>query len=179
VGAMAKDDRFRVEKFNNQNYQLWKMHMEDYLYQKDLYQPFSGKTKKPMSMTDTKWDIIEIKALGTVRLCLAALIALNKISGLLLDIFTGFEHFLEEESTPIQLVAFNAMLRDQNCIQHALILRKVTHQLPCNNVVGELDFWGVEQIYAFSLSSSLSIILGVVVIIPYLLRSLGSCLECM
>jgi len=32
VGAMAKDGRFRVEKFNGQNYKLWKMQMEDYLY---------------------------------------------------------------------------------------------------------------------------------------------------
>jgi hypothetical protein len=25
VGAMAEDGKFKVEKFNNQNYQLWKM----------------------------------------------------------------------------------------------------------------------------------------------------------
>jgi hypothetical protein len=30
VGAMSEDGKFRVEKFNGQNYQLWKMHMEDY-----------------------------------------------------------------------------------------------------------------------------------------------------
>jgi hypothetical protein len=33
---MSEDGTFRVKKFNGQNYQLWKMHMEDYLYQKDL-----------------------------------------------------------------------------------------------------------------------------------------------
>jgi lipase chaperone LimK len=32
VGAMGEDGKFRVEKFNCQNYQLWKMQMEDYLY---------------------------------------------------------------------------------------------------------------------------------------------------
>jgi hypothetical protein len=37
VGAMAEDGKFRVKKFNSQNYQLWKMQMEDYLYQKDLF----------------------------------------------------------------------------------------------------------------------------------------------
>jgi hypothetical protein len=31
--------KVRVEKFNVQNYQLWKMQMEDYLYQKDLFLP--------------------------------------------------------------------------------------------------------------------------------------------
>eukprot|EP00253_Pinus_taeda_P003136 PITA_03136 len=74
---MAEDGRFRVEKFNGQNYQLWKMQMEYYLYQRDLYLPLSGKTKKPMSMTDTEWDIIDRKAIGTIRLCLVALVAFN------------------------------------------------------------------------------------------------------
>ena len=74
---MVEDGRFRVEKFNGQNYQLWKMQMEDYLYQKDLYQPLSGKEKKPMSMTNIEWDIIDRKALGTIRLCLVASVAFN------------------------------------------------------------------------------------------------------
>eukprot|EP00253_Pinus_taeda_P006358 PITA_06358 len=43
---MMEDGRFRVEKFNGQNYQLWKMQMEDYLYQRDLYLPLSRKIKK-------------------------------------------------------------------------------------------------------------------------------------
>jgi hypothetical protein len=44
---MSEDGKFRVEKFNGQNYQLWKMQMEDYLYQKDLFLPLSGVAKKP------------------------------------------------------------------------------------------------------------------------------------
>ena len=74
---MAEDGRFRVEKFNGQNHQLWKMQMEDYLYQRDLYQPLSVKTKKPTSMTDTEWDILNRKELGTIRLCLAVSVAFN------------------------------------------------------------------------------------------------------
>ena len=74
---MAEDGRFRVKKFNGQNYQLWKMQMEDYLYQRDLYLSLSGKTKKSTSMIDTKWDILDTKALRTIRLCLAASVAFN------------------------------------------------------------------------------------------------------
>jgi hypothetical protein len=48
VGAMVEDGKFRVEKFNGQNYQLWKMQMEDYLYQKDLFLPLGGIEKKSM-----------------------------------------------------------------------------------------------------------------------------------
>ena len=49
---MSEDGKFRVEKFNDQNYQLWKMQMEDYLYQKDLFLPLSGVAKKPAAMKE-------------------------------------------------------------------------------------------------------------------------------
>jgi hypothetical protein len=39
VGAMVEDGMFRVKKFNDQNYQLWRMQMKDYLYQKDILLP--------------------------------------------------------------------------------------------------------------------------------------------
>ena len=49
---MVEEGKFRIEKFNDQNYQLWKMKMEDYLYQKDLYLPLGGKAKQPVTMKD-------------------------------------------------------------------------------------------------------------------------------
>ena len=49
---MAEEGKFRVKKFNDQNYQLWKMQIEDYLYQKDLYLPFGEKTKHSVTMKD-------------------------------------------------------------------------------------------------------------------------------
>jgi hypothetical protein len=70
VGAMEGDGKFRVEKFSGQNYRLWKMQMEDYLYQKDLFLPLGGIPKKPMTMKDEKWEVIDRKALGTIRLSL-------------------------------------------------------------------------------------------------------------
>ena len=72
---MAEDGKFRVEKFNDQNFALWKMQMEDYLYQKDLYLPLSGKAKNPVTMTDAECNILDRKALETVQLCLAVLVA--------------------------------------------------------------------------------------------------------
>ena len=74
---MAEDGKFRVEKFNGQNFSLWKMQMEDYLYQKDLYLPLGGKIKMPTGMKDEEWNLLDRKALGTIRLCLAASVAFN------------------------------------------------------------------------------------------------------
>jgi hypothetical protein len=44
---MSEDVKFRVEKFTGQNYQLWKVQMEDYLYQKDLFLPLGRIANKP------------------------------------------------------------------------------------------------------------------------------------
>jgi hypothetical protein len=77
VGAMAKDGKFRVEKFNSQNYQLWKMHMEDYLYQKDLFLPLGGITKKPKTLKYEEWEVLDRKALRTIRLSLTTSVAFN------------------------------------------------------------------------------------------------------
>ena len=74
---MAEDGKFRVEKFNDQNFSLWKMQMEDYLYQKDLYLPLGGKSKNLTDMEDEEWNLFDRKALGTIRLCLAASVAFN------------------------------------------------------------------------------------------------------
>eukprot|EP00253_Pinus_taeda_P025206 PITA_25206 len=74
---MAENGKFRVEKFNGQNFSLWKMQMEDYLYQKDLYLPLGGKSKKPKDMDDEEWNLLDRKSLGTIWLCLAASVAFN------------------------------------------------------------------------------------------------------
>ena len=74
---MAEEGNFRVEKFNSQNYQLWKMQMEDYLYQKYLYLPLGGKTKQPTTMKDEEWEVLENKSLGRIWLCLYFSVAFN------------------------------------------------------------------------------------------------------
>ena len=61
-----EEGKFRVKKFNGQNYQLWKMQMEDYLYQKDLYLPLGKKAKQPVAMKDEEWEVLDRKALGTM-----------------------------------------------------------------------------------------------------------------
>ena len=40
--------------------------MEDYLYQKDLWQPLGGKTKKLTTMLAKDWDFLDRKALRSI-----------------------------------------------------------------------------------------------------------------
>ena len=74
---MVEDAKFRVDKFNGQKFSVWKMQMEDYLYQKDLYVTLGRKTKMPTGMKDEEWNLLDRKALGTIWLCLAVLVAFN------------------------------------------------------------------------------------------------------
>jgi hypothetical protein len=51
--------------------------MEDYLYQKDLILPLGGIEKKSMAMKDEEWEVLDIKALRTIRLSLEESVAFN------------------------------------------------------------------------------------------------------
>jgi hypothetical protein len=53
------------------------MQMEDYIYQKDLWQLLGGKAKKPSAMSNEDWDILDRKELGSICLCLAPSMAFN------------------------------------------------------------------------------------------------------
>jgi hypothetical protein len=77
VGAMAEDGKFRVKKFNDQNYQLWKMQREEHLYKNDLFIPLGGITKKPTTMKDEEWEVLDRTTLGMIRLSLIASVAFN------------------------------------------------------------------------------------------------------
>ena len=61
VGEMEKDGKFKGKKFNGKKYRLWKMQMEDYLYQNDLFLPLGGITKKSTTMKDEEWEVLEKK----------------------------------------------------------------------------------------------------------------------
>ena len=132
--------RFRVKKINGQNYQLWNMQMEGYLYQRDLYLPLSRKTKNPTSMTDTEWDILDRKALGTIRLFLAASVAFNitketKSEGLMSALAKLYEKPSASNNVFLMKHLFNMKMSEGGSI--------VNHLNDFNIVTTQLCFVGV------------------------------------
>ena len=96
---MEEEGKFRVEKFNSQNYHLWKKKMEDYLYQKYLYLLLGGKTKQSMTMKDEEWEVLGRKELGTIRLCLVSLVAFNILKGKTIEgVMSALEKLYEKPS---------------------------------------------------------------------------------
>ena len=73
---MAADEgKVKIEKFDGTDFGFWKMQIEDYLYQKNMYQPLTGK--KPEAMKDEEWALLDRQALGVIRLTLSRNVAFN------------------------------------------------------------------------------------------------------
>jgi hypothetical protein len=132
---MSEDGKFRVEKFNDQNYKLWKMQMEDYLYQKDLFLPLGRITKKSVAMKDEEWEILDIKDLGTIRLSLAVSVAFNiskekTMKGLMDALAKLYEKPSASNKVFLMKRLFNMkMLEGGSVTDHLNELNTVTNQL--------------------------------------------------
>uniref|UniRef100_A0A803N9Z7 CCHC-type domain-containing protein n=1 Tax=Chenopodium quinoa TaxID=63459 RepID=A0A803N9Z7_CHEQI len=69
-----EEGKLRIEKFDGKDFGFWKMQIEDYLYQKNLFLPLSSK---PSGMKEEEWKILDRQALGVIRLTLANCAAYN------------------------------------------------------------------------------------------------------
>ena len=63
---MAK--KYEIEKFNGNNFSLWKMEMKDVLRKNNCLAPIE---KRLMEITDDKWNEIEGNAIADQHLALA------------------------------------------------------------------------------------------------------------
>jgi len=136
---MAEEGTFMVKKFNDQNYQLWKMQMEDYLYQKNLSLPLDGIAKKPMTMKDEEWEIDKTK-LGTIRLCLVASVAFNisrekTTKDLMKALARLYEKPLASNKVFLMKHLFNMKMSEGGSI--------VDHLNEFNMIISQLSFVGV------------------------------------
>lgn len=65
------EDKIRIEKFDGQDFGWWKLQIEDYLYQKDLYSPLEGMKPEAAEvdpLAESAWKVLDRKALGVIRL---------------------------------------------------------------------------------------------------------------
>ena len=63
--------KFEMEKFNGKNnFELWKLKMQDLLVQQGLQKTLDGKRNRPLTMTDDEWEELYSIMLSTIHLCL-------------------------------------------------------------------------------------------------------------
>lgn len=62
--------KMEVEKFNGSNFELWKLKMEHFLEDHDLW-VVASLDVRPVAISQVDWDLKDQKAKGLIRLCLA------------------------------------------------------------------------------------------------------------
>ena len=79
VEAMAREKGkvSKIEKFNGTDFGYWRMQIEDYLYGEKLHLSLLGR--KPDTMKDEEWNLLDRQVLGVIRLTLLRLVAHNVV----------------------------------------------------------------------------------------------------
>ena len=73
---MSNTSRIEIEKFDEHNFELWKLKMEDLLVDREQWIVVAPGTKLT-SMPDEDWKKLDRKSQSTIRICLADSIFLN------------------------------------------------------------------------------------------------------
>lgn len=151
---MAADEgKAKIDKFDGADFGFWKMQIEDYLYQKKLYQPLSEK--KPEGMKDEDWALLDRQALGVIRLTLSRNVAFNiakekTTAGLMAALSSMYEKPSASNKVHLMKRLFNLqMMEGASVAQHLNELNTVTTQL--SSVGIEFD----DEVRALILLSSL------------------------
>ncbi|KAL5827802.1 hypothetical protein ACOSQ3_019653 [Xanthoceras sorbifolium] len=151
---MAADEgKIKIEKFDGTDFGFWKMQIEDYLYQKKLYQPLLGK--KPDDMKEEDWNLLDRQALGVIRLTLSRNVAFNIVkekttAGLITALSNMYEKPSASNKVHLMRRLFNLrMAEGASVAQHLNEHNTITTQL--SSVEIEFD----EEVRALILLSSL------------------------
>jgi hypothetical protein len=153
---MEEDENFRVKKFNDQNYKLWKMKMEDYLYQKDLFLPLGGITQNLTNIKDEEWEFLDRKALRTIPLSLEMSVAFNiskekTMKGLMDALAKMYEKTSMSNKVFLMKILFNMNMSEGGyIIDHLNEFNTITNQL--SSIKVDFD----DEVKAFLILCSLS-----------------------
>ena len=74
--GMMSSSRVEIDKFNGQNFELWKFKMEDLLVDKEQWAEVDPGTK-PITIPTKDWEKLDRKARRMIFLCLSNSILLN------------------------------------------------------------------------------------------------------
>jgi hypothetical protein len=76
--AKMQSSKFEVEKFSGKNnFELWKLKMQDLLVQQGFQKALASKSKKLATVTEWEWEDLDAKSLSTIRLCMADEVLFN------------------------------------------------------------------------------------------------------
>ncbi|KAE8697282.1 omega-6 fatty acid desaturase, endoplasmic reticulum isozyme 1 [Hibiscus syriacus] len=140
---MAADEgKVKIEKFDGADFGFWKMQIEDFLYQKNLYQPLLGKQSEGMKNED--WALLDRQALGVIRLTLSRNVAFNiakekTTTGLMTALSSMYEKLSTLNKVHLMRRLFNLrMTEGASVAQHLNELNTITTQLTVSSSSGNI-----------------------------------------
>ncbi|MCO5573129.1 hypothetical protein L7F22_026894 [Adiantum nelumboides] len=132
------------------------MQIEDYVYNKDLYMPLEGYEVKPSTMMDEAWKVLDRKALGTIRLCLASLMAFNIVKqNTMKELMTTLDALYEKPSASIKVSLIMKRLFNFRMAKNGSVAEHLNH---FNTSISQLQSVGVtfdDEVQALLIVSSL------------------------
>ncbi|KAL5548685.1 hypothetical protein UlMin_003916 [Ulmus minor] len=129
----ANEGKVKIEKFDGADFGFWKMQIEDYLYQKKLYQPLLGK--QPEGMKDEDWALLDRQALEVILLTLSRNVAFNiakenTTAGLMTALSNMYKKPSASNKVHLMRRLFNLrMAEGASVAQHINELNTITTQL--------------------------------------------------
>ena len=78
--ASLSSRKMEVEKFNDSDFKLWELKMEDFLEDHDLWE-VTSLDMRPTTISQEDWDLKDQKAKSLIRLCLDDYVLLNILDG--------------------------------------------------------------------------------------------------
>ncbi|WVZ05968.1 hypothetical protein V8G54_019314 [Vigna mungo] len=127
------EGNMKIERFDGADFGFWKMQIEDYMYQKGMQEPLTGK--KPEATKEEEWSFLDRKALGAIRLTLSRNVAFNianekTIASLMTALSSMYEKPSAANKVHLMRRLFNLwMTEDASTAQHINELNTITIQL--------------------------------------------------
>jgi len=110
-----------IEKFDGTDFGYWKMQIEDHLYGKKLHAPLAGK--KPDTMKEDEWTLLDRQVLGIVRLTLSRSVAHN---------------VMKEKTTSALMAALSSMYETPSANNKVHLMKKLFNlKMPENTPVAQ------------------------------------------
>ena len=157
--AKTQSAKFKIEKFNGKNnFEIWKVKMHDLLVQQSMVKALLGKEKQPMTITNDDWVEIDVRALNSIRLCLADDVLFNIVTKMTsVGLWTKLENLYMMNSLTnmifLKIWLYNFYMKEgTKIIEHLNIVNTILVQLTSMGVKFESKDKEITLLYYFPMS---------------------------
>ena len=155
MGAMTREEgkTSGIEKFDGIDFSYRKMQIEDYLYEKKLHLPLLGK--KPDSMEEEEWSLLDRQVLGVIRLTLTKSVAHNVVKKkTTMDLMKALSSMYEKPSANNKVHLINKLF-NLKMVEGTLVAQHLNEFNTSTNQLSSVEIDFGDEIHALIVMASL------------------------